>query len=330
MKSINIENKPTVGKAVPKVLETEPRGLVFSIQAHSVHDGPGARTTVFMSSCPLSCVWCCNPEGLFSHPVMLHSDVKCVRCGACISACPKGAVSVVDGKMTFDRKLCNVCETHECVDACLHEANSTSGKYYTIPELMRVFERDRMFWGSKGGVTFSGGEPLMQKSFMLPLLKKCKDSYIHVTIETTSCLAPEYFMEAVRYVDWIFTDIKHMDSEKHKELTGVGNRLILENIGRLSQADWWNGIVVPRIPIIPGVNDSDENIEESARFVKDAGLEVINILPFHRLGESKYRQLGRTYRFQEMKAPEPAHMKHLQDLIQKQGLYCFIGYETPF
>jgi len=328
MKSVNIESQAYRKPA--ENIQVEERGLVFSIQAHSVHDGPGARTTVFMSGCPLQCVWCCNPEGLFLQPVMLHSDVKCVKCGACIAACPHGAVSVRDGAVTFDRSKCNVCKTHECVDVCLHEGNVVSGKWYTIDELMRVFERDRMFWGSKGGVTFSGGEPLMQKKFMLPLLKKCKDSYIHVTIETTSNLPADYFLDAIRYVDWVFTDIKHMDPDRHKELTGVDNGLILANIRRMAEADWWQGVVVPRIPVIPGINDSDANIMETAKFVKDAGLEVINLLPFHRLGESKYRQLGRIYPFVDMKPPEREQMEHLQSIVQSQGLYAFIGYETPF
>jgi len=328
MKSINIESQ-AYRKPIED-LQAGERGLVFSIQAHSVHDGPGARTTVFMSGCPLNCVWCCNPEGLFHQPVMLHSDVKCVKCGACIAACPHGAVSVQDGAVTFDRSKCNVCKTHECVDACMHEGNVVSGRWYTMGELMRVFERDRMFWGSKGGVTFSGGEPLMQKRFMLPMLKKCKEAYIHVTIETTSNLPENYFMDAIRYVDWVFTDIKHMDPERHREVTGVDNRLILSNIRHLAEADWWQGIVVPRIPVITGVNDSDANILETAKFVKDVGLEVINLLPFHRLGESKYRQLGRQYAFADMKPPQREHMEHLQSIVQSQGLYAFIGYETPF
>lgn len=330
MNKDKMKTEPEVGKSVNEVVDSEPRGLVFSIQAHSVHDGPGARTTVFMSGCPLSCVWCCNPEGLFSHPVMLHSDVKCVKCGACISACPHGAISISEGLLSFDRKHCDSCVSHECSSVCMHEGISVSGKYYTISDLMRVFNRDRIFWGAKGGVTFSGGEPLLQRNFILPMMKKCKESYIHVTIETTSCLDPDYFMEAIRYVDWVFTDIKHMDPEAHRRLTGVDNRLIHENIRRMGAADWWNGVVVPRIPVIPGVNDSDENIDESARFVKDAGLEVINLLPFHRLGESKYRQLGRNYRFLDTKPPVQEHMQHLQALVQKHGLFCFIGYETPF
>jgi len=218
----------------------------------------------------------------------------------------------------------------ECVEACLHEGNSISGEVYSIDQLMQRFQRERHFWGSKGGVTFSGGEPLFQRNFIYPLLKRCKESYIHTCVETTGCLDSDYWLEVLRYIDWVFMDVKHMDSQKHKELTGVDNHLILKNLRLLAQADWWNGFVVPRIPIIPGCNDDDENIRATARYIKDIGLEVINILPFHRLGESKSRQLSRHYQFAEQASPSPEHMNHLKKIIQEEGIICFVGHETPF
>ena len=308
----------------------EKKGLIFDIQGHSVHDGPGTRTTVFMSGCPLSCIWCCNPEGLFHKPVLMYLESKCICCGRCIDACPYNAISVVDGKLKHDRSICDKCTTHECIAACRKEASELSGEYYSISDLMKIFTRDRQFWGSRGGVTFSGGEPLMQKDFILPLIKECKKAYIHVAVETTSCLESEYYMEVMNHVDWVFTDIKHMDTEIHKKLTGVGNELILKNIRRLAEKPDWDGFMVPRIPIIPEVNDSEENIRNTAKFVKDIDLEVINILPFHRLGESKYRQVGQEYRFAEQEAPSDEHMLKLKSIIEEEGLVCFIGYETPF
>ena len=305
-------------------------GLVFDIQGHSVHDGPGTRTTVFMSGCPLHCIWCCNPEGLFRQPVIMYRETKCKCCGRCIKSCPYDAVSVSkEGKLVFNREMCDKCKTYDCIETCYNEAIELSGKYYSTDELMRLFQRDRQFWGGSGGVTFSGGEPLMQRDFMLAILKECKKSYIHTCIETTSNLPSEYFMQVIQYVDWVFTDIKHMDPQKHLEITGVNNQLILKNIRLLAEADW-NGFIVPRIPVIPGINDSDENIRATAKFVKDIGLEVINILPFHRLGESKYRQVGQVYKFAEQKPPADSHMRHLKRIIENEGLVCFIGYETPF
>ncbi len=304
-------------------------GLVFDIQGHSVHDGPGTRTTVFMSGCPLSCLWCSNPEGLHKKPVMMYRATRCKCCGHCIESCTSGAPAVKDGKLSFDRELCNACTTHECIDTCYNEAIVTSGKRYTIEELTSIFQRDRQFWGSRGGVTFSGGEPLLQKRFILRLLKECKERFIHTCIETTSCLPTEYFLEATKYVDWAFTDIKHMDSDCHKRLTGVGNELILHNIEQLAKADW-NGVIMPRIPIIPGKNDSDDNIAATAAFIRDIGLEAVNLLPFHRLGESKYRQLGRTYAMAEQTSPSDEHMHRLGKIVEDHGLYCFVGWDTPF
>lgn len=313
-----------------ELVKDELRGLVFDVQGHSVHDGPGTRTTVFMNGCPLSCIWCCNPEGLFHAPVMMYKESKCVKCGKCIKACPYGAITVVDDQLKHNRNICDKCTTHECVDACLKEATDMSGKFYTIPEMMKIFTRDRQFWGSRGGVTFSGGEPLMQKDFMLPLIQECKKAYIHVAIETTSCLATEYFMNVMNYIDWVFTDIKHMDSEMHKEITGVENELILKNIRMLAEKEDWEGFMVPRIPIIPNVNDSEENIRATAKFVKEIDLEVINILPFHRLGESKYRQVGQVYKFAEQVPPTQESMARTKSIIEEEGLVCFVGYETPF
>ena len=325
------ELKPADKKEVVNITSGEIKGLIFDVQGHSVHDGPGTRTTVFMNGCPLKCIWCCNPEGLFHEPVMVYLKSRCVCCGACIEACPHGAIKISDDKkLIHDRTLCDVCKTHECAAACLHEATSLSGKYYTVDDLMKIFQRDRQFWGEKGGVTFSGGEPLLQREFILEVLKRCKKSYIHVALETTSCFDTEYFMEVMDYVGWVFADIKHMDPVEHKKLTGVENTLILKNIRALAEKKDWDGFIVPRIPIIPGMNDSDINIKATAKFVKEIGLELINILPFHRLGESKYTELGKTYQFADQIPPTNEHMESIKKIIEAEGLVCYIGYETPF
>lgn len=324
------QTKSDTGKLNNSNKSSELKGLIFDVQGHSVHDGPGTRTTLFFNGCPLNCIWCCNPEGLFHQPVMMYKETKCKCCGKCIEACPHNAISVVDGKLKHNREFCDKCKTLECVKACFHEGSDVSGKYYSVDDLMKIFKRDRQFWGGKGGVSLSGGEPLMQKEFILSLLKECKKSYIHVAVETTSCLATDYYMEAMNYIEWVFTDIKHMDTNEHKKLTGVGNELILKNIRMLAEKEDWEGFIVPRIPIIPGKNDSEKNIRDTAKFVNEIGLEVINILPFHRLGESKYRQVGQTYEFAEQKPPTEAHMIKIKKMIEEEGLVCFVGYETPF
>jgi pyruvate formate lyase activating enzyme len=317
---------------VPELGKSDLRGLIFDVQGHSVHDGPGTRTTVFMNGCPLQCFWCCNPEGLFHQPVMMYSDKKCVHCGRCVEVCPSKAISFTEDDCSLVQNRdehCDHCKTMECADACLHEAISIAGKYYTVDDLMKLFRRDRQFWGSRGGVTFSGGEPLLQHDFISEVLKKCKQAYIHTCVETTANLSTGYFLQIIRDVNWVFVDIKLMDPRGHKTVTGVDNALILKNIEQLAGLDW-DGVLIVRVPIIPNINDSEENIRATARFVSSIGLDVMNILPFHRLGESKYRRIGRTYRFADQAPPSDAHMNRLRGIVEKEGLICFVGHNTPF
>ena len=310
--------------------QAAPTGLIFDIQAHSVHDGPGTRTTVFLNGCPLACQWCCNPEGLFRKPVVMHRDQRCTHCGKCMEACPAGAISLgADGQVKFDRSLCADCTTHECVTFCYHEGNVMSGKPYTVDQLVAILQRDRAYWGSRGGVTFSGGEPLLQRDFILPVLRRCRELRISACIETTACMDSDYFMEAAALLDWIFIDIKHMDPEAHKAKTGVDNALILKNIKLLSQSDL-DCFVVIRIPVIPGFNDSEANIRATARFVKACGLEVINLLPFHRLSESKWRQVGREYAYKDMAGMNKEDLEPHAQWVRDEGLTCYTGWETPF
>ena len=307
-----------------------PTGLIFDIQAHSVHDGPGTRTTVFLNGCPFACEWCCNPEGLHRKAVVMHRDGRCQHCGQCIEACPKGAISLgADGLEAFDRSLCVECTTYECVEHCYHEGNVLSGKRYTVEQIIAICQRDRQFWGSGGGVTFSGGEPLLQRQFMLPLLKRCREIRINTCIETTASLPSDYFMEAASLLNWIFVDIKNMDPVAHKAKTGADNALTLRNLKLLGASDL-DCFVVVRIPVIPGWNDSEANLRATARFVKECGLEVINLLPFHRLSESKWRQVGQDYAFKDTKGMTLEDLKPYAQWIRDEGITCYTGWETPF
>lgn len=310
--------------------EAGPSGLVFDVQAHSVHDGPGTRTTVFLNGCPFSCKWCCNPEGLSRKPVLMYREVRCVKCGNCLEACPHGAVTKgPDGVPVFDRAFCAVCESHDCVGACYHEGLVLSGKSYSVEDLIRIFQRDRQFWGSGGGVTFSGGEPLLQQDFLRPLLRRCREIGVNTCVETTASLPSDWFMEAASLLDWIFVDIKSMDPEAHKRMTGADNALTLKNIRLLAESDL-DCFVVVRIPVIPGFNDSEENIRATARFVRECGLEVINLLPFHRLSESKWKQLGREYAFQDMPGLKLDELDVAAGWVRDEGVTCYTGWETPF
>jgi pyruvate formate lyase activating enzyme len=307
-----------------------PEGLTFDIQAHSVYDGPGSRTTVFLNGCPFACQWCCNPEGLSRTPVLMHREVRCVSCGNCVEACPKGAITLTpDQEHVIDRALCVDCEDHECVEVCYHEALALSGVTRTVEELIQVFQRDRQFWGTGGGATFSGGEPLLQKEFMRPLLRRCREIRINTCAETTACLPSDWFMEAASLLDWVFVDIKSMDPEAHKAMTGADNALTLKNIRLLGGSDL-DCFVVVRIPVIPGFNDSEANIRATARFVRECGLEVINLLPYHRLGESKWKELDREYAFKDVPGMELSKLDQPAEWVREEGLTCYAGWVTPF
>ena len=307
-----------------------PTGLVFDIQAHSVHDGPGTRTTVFLGGCPFQCQWCCNPEGLATAPTVLFREGRCTACGACAEACSRGAITFdAQGHRSMDRSLCAGCSTLDCVATCYHEGLVVSGRRYTVGQLEALFQRDRQFWGSRGGVTFSGGEPLLQRDFMLPLLRRCRALGIHTCVETTASLPTDWFLEAASLLDWLFVDLKHLDPGAHRAGTGASNALTLKNLQLLAASDLPCFVVV-RIPVIPGWNDSETNLRATARFVRDCGLEVINLLPFHRLGESKWRQMGREYPYAGQKSLERGALEPYAAWIREEGVTCYTGWETPF
>lgn len=309
------------------------KGLIFDIQGHSVHDGPGTRTLVFMSGCPLRCKWCSNPEGMLTRQRLMYKAQQCTNCpNRCVSACRQQAISINEEgtpPLKFDRKLCDHCTTFDCRELCYKSALQLSGKWYAVDDLMRILNRDRSFWGPSGGVTFSGGEPLLQKTFILEILKKCRDAYIEVALETSASIPTEELVAALPYVKFLFVDIKHMDAEKHKEGTGLSNELILQNIRTVADSKW-DGRLILRSPIIPGFNDSVENAEATAAFMHEIGMEEINLLPFHRMGSSKYDQLGSSYPYQDFQSLNPEDLAPLKEVYESRGVVCYLGSDTPF
>ncbi|MGV8121582.1 MAG: glycyl-radical enzyme activating protein [Candidatus Xenobiia bacterium LiM19] len=306
-------------------------GLIFDIQGFSLHDGPGGRTLVFMSGCPLRCRWCANPEGQLLHRRLMYRSLHC-RCStfSCISCCPHGAIERGSSSpLVFDRALCERCETFSCVEGCYRDALKASGAWYTISSLMKELERDRRFWGAGGGVTFGGGDPVVQHRFVSEALKTCRSHYIHTALETSACCSFEILREVLLHVDWAFIDVKHMDSLRHCEATGLGNEEILRNISALASSGW-KGRLIVRIPLITGFNDSEDNLAASAGFLRSCGIGEVNLLPFHRLGASKYEQLGLCYDYASLESPGSEHLKTCGALMEQQGLRCYLGYETPF
>lgn len=269
-------------------------GFVFDMQHYSLHDGPGIRTLVFLKGCPLCCQWCSNPESQSLENEVMVSKQECIgmdKCGLCLKACKAGAISISrNNDVEINRTLCNNCG--DCAEACPGNALRNTNKKISISNVLKYVLQDLPFYKkSGGGVTLSGGEPLLQYDFCLELLKELKRNRIHTAIETTAFCEWNKLKEISDYIDLFLIDIKHMDDNIHKELTGVSNRLILENIHRLSELGKQIEI---RIPLIPGINDSEENLTQTAKFVSDKvkGAKV-TLLLYHRLGSMKYEQLGK-------------------------------------
>lgn len=311
----------------------EPRGLIFDIQGFSVHDGPGSRTTVFLSGCPLRCLWCANPEGqelrqrlLFAPQKCRHREIGCTRCAA---ACPHGALRLEGGAVCRREAVCRACDTFDCAKSCYHEALRLSGKWYTVEELMAVLRRDRQYWENGGGVTFSGGDPLTQRDFLLAALERCRAEGIHTAMETSGWAPQADFLKALALTDFAFVDVKHMDSARHRKKTAVGNEQILENLSAVSKSGW-KGRLVLRMPVIGGYNDSMENAEATAGFMEKAGLAEINLLPFHRMGRSKWEQLGMEYPYADGAPTDQETLRRLQAFYLDRRLACYIGGEVLY
>lgn len=311
----------------------EKNGLIFDIQSYSVHDGPGCRTNVFFIGCPLECRWCANPESWKRKKHIMFAEKVCKydkRCRACRNTCPKDSIKFDEnGKPSITWSICEDCESFECISICPNNALKQCVKEYTVDGLMKILKRDFSNWGSEGGVTFTGGDPLMHHDFLYDVLMECKKSHIHTAIETSGFATEENFLKILTNINFAFIDVKNMDTEAHKWGTGVGNELILSNIEALVKSPW-NGRLVLRQPTIHGYNDSDENAMKLIEFMKRLDLFEINLLKFHRMGTSKWEQLGKQYEYVDHGDMTDERMKELQTLYLDNGIACYIGDDTPF
>lgn len=296
-------------------------GIVFNIQKFSIHDGPGVRTTVFLKGCPLRCRWCANPESQSARIQVLYDANKCVHCGTCVKNCPEQAVSMDNaGHIHINRQRCTACL--QCCKTCPRQALTWAGEEKTVDEVFRVCMQDLPFYEeSGGGVTISGGEGMVQPDFVESLILRLKEKQIHTAIETTGGVSAEVFRRLAPLFDLLLFDVKHWDSAAHKSGTGVGNERIVEN---LRWAVEQNLNVLPRIPVIPGFNDTIADAKGLAALLSELGLNRVQLLPFHQMGERKYEFLDRDYGLTGVK---PLHREELEDYRR-----CFLnaGVEAYF
>ena len=264
-------------------------GNIFDIQRFSIHDGPGIRTTVFVKGCPLRCVWCHNPEGIDGEPVLSFLPNKCIGCGYCLRACRQAAHKIIDGVHHLDRDACEACG--KCTEECYAGALELVGREVTVGEALDEVLRDRPFYEtSGGGMTLSGGEPTMQIEFSAALLEAAKEAGLHCCVETCGHCSYDRLDRIRPMVDLFLYDYKATNDERHRELTGVSNKLIIENLRKLHDS---GSAIVLRCPIIPGTNDGDEHFEGIAALAAElTDLGGVELMPYNPLGESKVDRMG--------------------------------------
>jgi pyruvate formate lyase activating enzyme len=297
--------------------------FIFDIKRYAINDGPGIRIVIFLKGCNLNCAWCHNPESISTETERMYAPSKCIKCGTCVIACPEKAITLTADGIITNADLCNM--TGRCAEVCPTKAIEMSGKHISVTEIMNEIEKERVFFDqSGGGVSFSGGEPLLQSQVLIELLDECGARGIHRAVDTAGLANTEIILEVAKRTDLFLYDLKMMDSEKHRKWTGVPNEKILENLKLLAES---GTKIIIRIPLIGGVNDDAENIEATARFVAELSGEKkeVNLLPYHKIAQTKYQKLGRPEEFLLLEEPTKEAQLHAIAIFQGYGIKASIG-----
>lgn len=292
-----------------------PTGIIFDIKKYAINDGPGIRTTVFFQGCPLNCWWCHNPEGQSRQPVLMYRNNRCTLCGTCIPACPHQAIHLNSSAFT-DRDKCDSCG--KCCEICYNGARELTGREMTVAKVMAEIERDVPFYDqSGGGVTFSGGEPLLQPKFLLQLLRLCRAHDIHTSVDTSGYTSWRTLSSVRKYVNLFLYDLKLMDDKRHIHYTGVSNQIILRNLRQLAES---GQTLLVRIPLIPGINDDEENLRQSAAFLSTLpNIVGVELMGYHDIATAKYEALGMPLRIPHTRSPSSEDMQKSAVLLGQFG-----------
>ncbi len=296
---------------------------IFDIKRYSIHDGPGIRTTVFFKGCPLRCDWCCNPESQSAQKQIGYYVTRCIGCGSCVVACPHHMISRDEKGMYINRAYCDHCEGMPCVAACPAKALVAYGCTLDIDELLRNVDGDALFYEqSGGGITASGGEPLLQAQFLVDFFAACKKRGYHTAVETSSYVPWEAIESVLPYTDLFLCDLKHISAEPFYKRTGGHLDLILGNLKKLREH---TDCIIFRIPLIPGFNDDTGTLRNMCRFINLLQIKQVHLLPYHRLGKEKYKSLGRTYKLNNVALQSKEELLELAKVPAEFGLQVQMG-----